>query len=152
MILILAHLYNVIQLPCIHYPSSLSPDDHSRVVLSVPDSTGNDYINASFIDVSGICTSRYIYIICIRRHVRMYEGLYLHVHAHTYIAQTQHLHAHTLVNYCIHIHIVRACICTHPHKPVHTHITVYVHVYTQTNTYIFHYNSMYMYVKYVHYF
>ena len=31
---------------------SLSPDDHSRVVLNVPDSNGNDYINASFINVS----------------------------------------------------------------------------------------------------
>ena len=33
-------------------PCPLSPDDHSRVFLSVSDSTGNDYINASFIDVS----------------------------------------------------------------------------------------------------
>ena len=27
-------------------------DDHSRVVLSVPDDSGSDYINASYIDVS----------------------------------------------------------------------------------------------------
>ena len=37
---------------CWYIPSPFSPDDHSRVILSVPDSTGNDYINASFIDVS----------------------------------------------------------------------------------------------------
>ena len=29
--------------------------DHSRVVLSVPDENGSDYINASYIDVS-VCT------------------------------------------------------------------------------------------------
>ena len=28
--------------------------DHSRVVLSVPDENGSDYINASYIDVSVI--------------------------------------------------------------------------------------------------
>ena len=27
-------------------------DDFSRVVLAVPDSQGNDYVNASFVDVS----------------------------------------------------------------------------------------------------
>ena len=31
---------------------TLHSDDHSRVVLSVPDADGSDYINASFIDVS----------------------------------------------------------------------------------------------------
>ena len=28
-----------------------SPDDFSRVVLAEPDTEGNDYINASFVDV-----------------------------------------------------------------------------------------------------
>ena len=28
-------------------------DDHSRVILSVPDEAGSDYINASYINVSG---------------------------------------------------------------------------------------------------
>ena len=41
----------------------LYTDDASRVVLSVPDALGNDYINASFIDVSiDIYTSNCIYI------------------------------------------------------------------------------------------
>ena len=31
---------------------SVTPDDHSRVVLSAPDEEGSDYINASYIDVS----------------------------------------------------------------------------------------------------
>ena len=34
--------------------------DHSRVVLSVPDENGSDYINASYIDVS-----MYYIILCI---------------------------------------------------------------------------------------
>ena len=34
---------------------TLHSDDHSRVVLSVPDEDGSDYINASFIDVSVLC-------------------------------------------------------------------------------------------------
>ena len=34
---------------------TLHLDDHSRVVLSVPDEDGSDYINASFIDVSVLC-------------------------------------------------------------------------------------------------
>ena len=37
---------------------TLHSDDHSRVVLSVPDEDGSDYINASFIDVSNdVCFS-----------------------------------------------------------------------------------------------
>ena len=31
--------------------------DHSRVVLSVPDESGSDYINASYIDVSDHCST-----------------------------------------------------------------------------------------------
>ena len=42
--------------------TTLHSDDHSRVVLSVPDEDGSDYINASFIDVSVLCmyTTSYI--------------------------------------------------------------------------------------------
>ena len=36
----------------LHYFVLLYTDDASRVILSVPDALGNDYINASFIDVS----------------------------------------------------------------------------------------------------
>ena len=37
---------------------TLHSDDHSRVVLSVPDEDGSDYINASFIDVrNDVCFS-----------------------------------------------------------------------------------------------
>ena len=33
-----------------------SADDSSRVLLSVPNTSGTDYINASFVDVSETCT------------------------------------------------------------------------------------------------
>ena len=35
---------------------TLATDDSSRVVLSVPNTSGTDYINASFVDVSDACT------------------------------------------------------------------------------------------------
>ena len=35
---------------------TLAADDSSRVVLSVPNTSGTDYINASFVDVSEACT------------------------------------------------------------------------------------------------
>ena len=34
-----------------------SADDSSRVVLSVPNTSRTDYINASFVDVSEACTA-----------------------------------------------------------------------------------------------
>ena len=33
----------------------VSTDDASRVILSVPDADGSDYINASYIDVCFLC-------------------------------------------------------------------------------------------------
>ena len=38
------------------YVSANGTDDSSRVVLSVPNTNGTDYINASFVDVSEACT------------------------------------------------------------------------------------------------
>ena len=38
------------------YVSANAADDSSRVVLSVPNTSGTDYINASFVDVSEACT------------------------------------------------------------------------------------------------
>ena len=132
----------MIWLPCIHYP--LSTDDHSRVVLHVPDSTGNDYINASFINVSGICTSR----VSIHRH--MYAGLHMHVHGRTHTrahAHTQNTHTHTyahtqnthsckLLYTLTHAH---ECANIHIHTPMHKHTTI--HAYTHRNAYILHINS-----------
>ena len=43
-------IYNYIII-LLHSLLCFSTDDASRVILSVPDSDGNDYINASFIDV-----------------------------------------------------------------------------------------------------
>ena len=42
-----------LSLPCLFESlHKISADDSSRVVLSVPNTSGTDYINASFIDVS----------------------------------------------------------------------------------------------------
>ena len=49
--------------------SFLFVDDHSRVVLSVTDESGNDYINASYIDVSVcvcVCVCVCVYVcVCV---------------------------------------------------------------------------------------
>ena len=42
------NIYNYI---LVHSLFCISADDASRVILSVPDTDGSDYINASFIDV-----------------------------------------------------------------------------------------------------
>ena len=73
----------------LHALPYFSLDDHSRVVLSVPDSNGNDYINASFINVSGICISR----VSACRYVCIYAGLYMHVRPHRNMYT--HTHTHT---------------------------------------------------------
>lgn len=43
-----------------HFLLHISTDDASRVVLSVPDAVGSDYINASFINV---CMHKINYLI-----------------------------------------------------------------------------------------
>ena len=57
---------------------TLPTDDHSRVVLSVPDEDGSDYINASFIDVSVL----YMYA-CMLRVVCIHVYA-LHTSKHSY--------------------------------------------------------------------
>ena len=74
----------------------LPPDDHSRVILSVPDSTGNDYINASFIDVS-VIQFEYLNYINMNTH---------HMHIHTYM--NIYMHTHTETHNCMYT----ACACT----------------------------------------
>ena len=90
----------------LHALPYFSLDDHSRVVLSVPDSNGNDYINASFINVSGICISR----VSACRYVCMQGCTCMYVHIET----CTHTHIHTHVNYCIHIDIIQffVYVCT----------------------------------------
>ena len=46
----------------IYIAFDMSVDDSSRVVLSVPNTSGTDYINASFVNVSNADTA---YEICI---------------------------------------------------------------------------------------
>ena len=46
----------------IYIAFDISADDSSRVVLSVPNTSGTDYINASFVNVSNADTA---YEICI---------------------------------------------------------------------------------------
>ena len=41
------HVYMIFHVRCLYVV------DHSRVILKVPDETGCDYINASYINVSG---------------------------------------------------------------------------------------------------
>ena len=78
-------IYNYITI-LVHSLLCFSTDDASRVILSVPDSDGNDYINASFIDVRinfqtylsvGLRVQEYIwhikiplnsYIVCVTDH------------------------------------------------------------------------------------
>ena len=48
-------------LPCLFESlHKFSADDSSRVVLSVPNTSETDYINASFIDVSDACMYNYV--------------------------------------------------------------------------------------------
>ena len=55
---LLTHHGIAFQLDCLHIMLYISAaDDSSRVVLSVPNTSGTDYINASFVDVSEACTA-----------------------------------------------------------------------------------------------
>ena len=45
-------MHNTQVSPHFSLPAVIAPDDHSRVVLKERDSTGSDYINAAYIDVS----------------------------------------------------------------------------------------------------
>ena len=55
--------------------SGMSADDSSRVVLSVPNTSGTDYINASFVNVS----NAYVHTLYID----------LHSDCHTYMCNRQ---------------------------------------------------------------
>ena len=55
-LMVFSHLFRL-SLPCLFESlQKFSADDSSRVVLSVPNTSGTDYINASFIDVSDAVT------------------------------------------------------------------------------------------------
>ena len=45
-------MHNTQVSPHFSLPAVIAPDDHSRVVLKERDSTGSDYINGAYIDVS----------------------------------------------------------------------------------------------------
>ena len=84
--------------------------DHSRVILKVPDETGCDYINASYINVSGnqcICVA----LDCVRLHTKYHSIFY----CYSLCRAT-----------CKRVHTLPLKVCTHVLRYIQTYALLYI--------------------------
>ena len=102
------HLFLIRQ--CISAAFNFIPDDSSRVALTVPNSLGTDYINASYLDVSTCST---------QIHVSPDE---IDTYVTPYVYST---YVHIIAQQCVRTYILSTC-------TVHT---LYIHTYVR-NSYI----------------
>ena len=105
-------MHNTQVSPHFSLPAVIAPDDHSRVVLSERDSTGSDYINGAYIDVSDQQQTSTTLLLCKHTHTHACTHTRTHAHTHT------HTHTHTTL-----LAFMHTCM----HVRIYTHTQVYAH-------------------------